>query len=137
MNESQRGVAIVVWRRSRTVEVLLLHRSVFGADFEGDWAWTTPGGERRTGERPRDAAERELSEETGLALALEPTTSEIAPAGEHHLAVYVAEAPHDAEVRLSDEHDRFEWVRREELSRCLPAWVGAMYANVLDGLDPM
>jgi len=127
------GVAIVVWRRCGDEhEVLLLHRSLFGPAFEGDWAWTTPGGERRADEDPQDAAERELSEETGLRLKCKPAAvSVVTSLGT--LAVFVAEAPTDAEIELSDEHDRYEWVRREGLSRCLPEWVSRMYAEVLDG----
>ena len=31
MTDADRGVAIVVWRRAPRIEVLLLHRSIFGA----------------------------------------------------------------------------------------------------------
>ena len=33
-----------------------------------------------------------------------------------------------------DEHDRYEWVQPEELTRCLPAWVSLVYAEVLGRL---
>ncbi|NUR77478.1 MAG: NUDIX domain-containing protein [Thermoleophilia bacterium] len=116
------AVAVVVRRGSppRT-EYLLLHRAHEGPAYEGDWAWTTPAGARRPGEEPRRAAERELTEETGLRLPiagpLEHVTDDV--------ALFVAEAPADAEVRLDAEHDRFEWVTLEEgVRRCLPAVVG-------------
>ena len=45
--------------------------------------------------------------------------------------VFVADAPPDAEVRLSAEHDRFEWVPTiEAAARCLPAWVGALFQEL-------
>ena len=47
------------------------------------------------------------------------------------VAVFLAEVREDAEVRLSDEHDRYEWVRPEDLVRCLPAWVPALYTEAL------
>jgi len=48
--------------------------------------------------------------------------------------VFEAEAPADAEITLSSEHDRFEWVTPSELTRCLPAWVGSTYREVLEQL---
>jgi 8-oxo-dGTP pyrophosphatase MutT (NUDIX family) len=80
----------------------------------------------------QDAAERELFEETGLALRCEPVilSADAVPA-DVDVAVFVAEAREDAEVRLSGEHDRYEWVRLEDLVRCLPAWVRAMYIEAL------
>ena len=51
-----------------------------------------------------------------------------------NVAVFVAEAPTGAEIRLSDEHDRHEWVRPQQLTRCLPAWVREMYDDVLNTL---
>jgi 8-oxo-dGTP pyrophosphatase MutT (NUDIX family) len=132
VSDPEAGVAVVVWRRSPEVEVLLLHRSLFGAEYDQDWAWMTPGGGRRAGEHPQVAAERELFEETGLALRCEPVilSADAVPA-DVDVAVFVAEAREDAEVRLSDEHDRYEWVRPEDLVRCLPAWVPAMYIEAL------
>jgi 8-oxo-dGTP pyrophosphatase MutT (NUDIX family) len=132
VSDREAGVAVVVWRRSPEVEVLLLHRSLFGAEYDQDWAWMTPGGGRRAGEHPQDAAERELFEEIGLALRCEPVilSADAVPA-DVDVAVFVAEAREDAEVRLSGEHDRYEWVRLEDLVRCLPAWVRAMYIEAL------
>jgi predicted NUDIX family NTP pyrophosphohydrolase len=63
VSDREAGVAVVVWRRSPEGEVLLLHRSLFGAEYDQDWAWMTPGGGRRAGEHPQDAAERELFED--------------------------------------------------------------------------
>lgn len=132
MRERESGVAVVVWRRSPHVEVLLLHRGLFGPSFGGEWAWTTPGGRRDVREDPQDAAERELLEETGLALTCTRVGSPTAAAQrDFDLSVYAAEATDDASVQLSDEHDRYEWVEPEELTRCLPTWVHAMYADVL------
>lgn len=136
MEGRESGVAIVVWRRARgDVETLLLHRSLFPADYAGDWAWSTPGGRRTTAESPRAAAVRELGEETGLTVECRPVTSSVAAGlAEIDVSVFEAEAPADATIELSDEHDRFEWVRTSELSRCLPFWVSEMYREVLEQL---
>ncbi|MGH3081391.1 MAG: DUF309 domain-containing protein [Gaiellaceae bacterium] len=120
--ETPYGCSVVVWRVGKNDrEYLILHRNTErGPAYEGDWAWTPPSGSREAGEDPRQSALRELREETGLEL-------EVAPAGVggDQWAVYAAEARLDAEVVLSDEHDRFRWVSAEEAERlCLPALVG-------------
>jgi 8-oxo-dGTP pyrophosphatase MutT (NUDIX family) len=128
--ENPRFVSIVVWRRTGDGhEFLVLHRAHHGADFAGDWAWTNPAGSRQPGEEVVAAALRELEEEVGLELDLVETDL----AGDE-IAVFVAEAPRDAEVVLDHEHDRFAWVGAEEARRrCLPALVG----DVFDAVDRM
>lgn len=113
---------VVVWRDgTRGREYLLLHRHHEGPEYEGDWAWTPPSGARQPRETPDEAAGRELLEETGLTLPLERLES---PNDE--VALYVARAPSDAQIVLDVEHDRFEWLPRDEaVGRCLPARVGA------------
>jgi 8-oxo-dGTP pyrophosphatase MutT (NUDIX family) len=116
------AVAVVVWRTGPEGRgYLLLHRHHHGPDYEGDWAWTSPAGARQPGEDPRAAVERELLEETGLRLdiagPLEHVTDEV--------ALFVARAPVNAVVVIDPEHDRFEWVSRDEaIARCLPAVAG-------------
>lgn len=133
VTDTSSGVAIVVWRRRPRLEVLLLHRSVFGETFAGDWAWTTPGGAREPGEPPAETAARELHEETGLRLPCVPVQSRVAAEQpEIDVDVFAAEAGEDQSLRLSDEHDRFEWVQPDGLDRCQPDWVKEMYLEVLE-----
>ena len=123
---------VVVWRNgSAGRELLVLHRlAPGGPGFEGDWAWTPPSGARQPGETPEAAAARELREETGLALAPERVASPSAD-----VALFVAEAPADAEVVLDAEHDRCRWVDEAEALRlCLPAAVGAGIRAATAGL---
>ena len=93
---------------------------------------TPPSGSRLPGEAVRACAERELAEETRLVLPLSETGL-----GSAEWAVYAAEAPVAADVRLDAEHDRFAWVSVEEAaSRCLPAFVGKSFVAagaLLDG----
>jgi len=107
------GVAVVVTRPDGAV--LLLHRTGRG---EREWAWGPPAGARLPGEAVEECARRELREETGLALDPNP----VGAGGDW--CVFVAEAPAEAEVRLSDEHDAHAWLPLEEaVARCRPPLV--------------
>jgi 8-oxo-dGTP pyrophosphatase MutT (NUDIX family) len=121
------GVAVDVWRRSGSLlEFLVLHRALWGPDFEGDWAWSTPGGGLEPGEDPRSAAGRELQEETGLSLELLTTGC-----GPPTTVVFSAEAHVGAAIVLSPEHDRFDWLTPGEARlRCLPLWANEHLACV-------
>ena len=118
--ESPYASCVVVWREGPAGrEFLVLHRAHFGPDFAGDWAWTPPSGARQPGEDPAAAGTRELREEAGLVLPLSPLES---PSPD--VALYVAEAARDAEVRLDAEHDAYRWLRLAAAAElCLPATV--------------
>ncbi|HET7038018.1 MAG TPA: NUDIX domain-containing protein [Thermomicrobiaceae bacterium] len=128
--EAPFGAAVVVCRHGeRGPELLVLHRAQLGPDFEGDWAWGPPSGARYPGESIAVCAARELREETGLRLPLRPA------GGPGDWAVYLAEAPRDAEIRLSPEHDRFAWLPIDEaVGRTSPADVRAQLAAATAGI---
>lgn len=132
--EKPYGTAIVVYRRrGNGYEYLVLHRKHEGPDYEGDWAWGSPSGSRLPGEPLEACVVRELYEETGLRL---PVT--LTDAGTEDWYVYCAEAPAGAEIRLSAEHDRFEWLPADEAAaRSLPVLVGNQILHVARELrDP-
>jgi 8-oxo-dGTP pyrophosphatase MutT (NUDIX family) len=118
------GAGVVVWRRgSEGLELLVLHRSHHGPAYEGDWAWGPPAGARLPDERIEECIARELREETGLELPFTPT-----PCGRAEWPLFAAEAPPEAAVTLSREHDAFRWLPVEGAARlCLPV-------RVADGL---
>lgn len=104
--EPPTGAAIVVYRRTgAAIEYLLLHRAHHGPAYDGDWAWGPPSGCRYPGEPVADCAARELHEETGLRLVLDATDL-----GSTDWALYLGQAPGDATIQLSAEHDRFLWL---------------------------
>ena len=109
--------AIVVFRRTGDIlELLTLHRTHHGPDYGGDWAWTSPSGSRLPGEPIDVCARRELLEESGLDLPMEPTAC-----GTPEWYVFVAEAPAGVQVTLDAEHDRYVWLAcPEAVIRCRP-----------------
>jgi len=121
------GATIVVYRRQGgRVVYLILHRAHHGPAYEGDWAWGPPAGARLPGEPVEACARRELREETGLRLPL----ARVSDPGETW-QVYMAEAPRDAEVRLSPEHDRYAWLAADAAAaRCRPPLVAAQIRRV-------
>jgi len=123
--------ATVVVRRGR--DCLLLHRAHEGPAYDGDWAWTSPAGARAPGEHVDACARRELREEAGLEL--EPVR---VPYHEGDWALYVVDAPDDAEVALDAEHDAYRWLPVEEAAAlCKPQRVAdaLLHAHAHE-LDP-
>lgn len=130
------GAAIVVYRREASrVVYLVLHRGHRGPDFDGDWAWGPPSGARLPSEPIDACARRELREETGLDL---PLTRVGDPGDPWQL--YMAEAPPGTDIRLSAEHDRYEWLPAgEAAARCLPPLVAGQIrrvARIVEGEAP-
>jgi len=115
----RRAYSVAVYPRHKGRVLLIRHRRL--------GVWLPPGGECLLGERPQDAAARELAEETGLTGRF-PVTSAIdgAPAGligyEEHIAgkkglhmnfVFVIDVDTDA-VRPNDEFEEWRWVTLDD-----------------------
>src|SRR5262249_6808842 len=130
--DNPRIVCVVVYRDVPSGrEILLMHRCTDGPGYEGDWAWTPPAGARFPDEDVLTCAQRELLEETGLALPVMHAPSDI-----EVCAVYVAKADRQAEILLNEEHDRFEWVTpAEAMARCKPDVVAGEIRAAMALLD--
>ena len=104
------ALVVVVTRATRFT--LLLHRSGFGRDYAGDWAWTPPTGRREQGESAAECAVRELREETGISA--EPLPTAFGPAA---FPVFLLEVDETPCVRLDfdNEHDAYRWVAFDEV----------------------
>lgn len=99
------------------VEFLLLRRSE-SVVYSGQWRMI--GGKVLSGEKAKDAALRELKEETGLA----PTSFWCVPSVNaffehrldkmHYIPVFAAELKHNAKPVLNHEHSGYGWLSTEE-----------------------
>lgn len=105
--------AIVVDRDKRC---LVLRRSMESKNNAGKWEF--PGGKLDPGESFDEALEREVHEETGLAIRLIRPFDTAMSFLQDRRVVYLfmlAEAETDT-VCLSDEHDAFQWVEASRLA---------------------
>jgi dihydroneopterin triphosphate diphosphatase len=102
------------------LEVLVLRRGTSG---RCPGSWETVHGTIESGETPVQASLRELHEETGLAPQKLYNLSRTEAFYQHRtdelalIPVFVAFVAPDAPVRLSDEHDRSEWLRVADAAR--------------------
>ena len=114
----------VLRQTAETVEVLVLRRAPGGRCVG---AWEAVHGRIEHGETPQDAALRELVEETGLVPRRFYNLSRVESFYRHHVGeialipCFAAVARTDAAVRLSHEHDRYEWLPLHEAQLRL-AW---------------
>jgi RimJ/RimL family protein N-acetyltransferase/8-oxo-dGTP pyrophosphatase MutT (NUDIX family) len=111
------GASVVVYRRDPELRILMLHRSVQGPHYEGDWAWTPPAGARFPAEPIEECACRELSEE----IKMEVSPADLTLVDHLEWWTYRLVLPPGVDIVLDEEHDRFEWLAPEEaLARCQP-----------------
>jgi len=100
---------------NRKGQGLVLKRSNNSKNNAGCWEF--PGGKTDDGERFDEALIREIKEETGLTVTL----VKVLGAAESHMAdrciaylIMEALAP-EGEVRLSEEHEEYKWIKAEEI----------------------
>lgn len=133
MQEGQHLVAVaaLVFREGR---VLSMRRAA--TKDAGAGLWETLSGRVQRGESPLAAVQREIDEECGLQVTIDPRPFEAyaaTRAGEP-MVVIVYRARYEAgEVRMSEEHDAFAWLFPDELAARTPltALVQAVRAAAL------
>jgi len=119
MSEGRFQVAVgAIIRNRRTGKILLIHRTA--KQVSGN-IWEYPVGRTKQFETLVDGLKREVSEETGLTSidierpfsAFEFMRGDRAAENEVRAIVFAATTDQD-HVRLSDEHDAYQWVTIDE-----------------------
>lgn len=112
------AVAAIIENRGR---VLALRRAASSTAFAG--AWETLSGRVADDEDPLEAVRREIVEESGLDVELERRPFDVYRADRSGtpmlVVVYVARYV-GGEVKLSDEHDAFEWCTADAFEERTP-----------------
>ena len=125
MNKKSFGLAVKAVIIDEQNRCLLLRRSAANRNFAGCWEW--PGGKVEAGEDFATAVLRETREETALTVeitGLAGATEFEIPETRVVLLCMEAQAA-SGEIRLSREHDAFDWVALDELAdRKLPPAIG-------------
>lgn len=97
-------------------KLLAIRRS--GTAPVGPYTWDLPGGDIEYGEDPIEGMKREIKEETGLeVVGLTPFDVEghVYPDNGGTYWITIAyKATASGEVKLSYEHDQYQWVTKEE-----------------------
>ena len=111
MDTYELTACIALWRGQ---ELLLMKR----AEGFSSGGWFLPGGHLDPGERPAEAAVRELREETGINVApawlsLATVMTYAHDGATAHALIYNALCPEGAEVQLNGEHAVARWYTPE------------------------
>ena len=118
MNTKPFALSVKAVVRDAGGRCLVLRRSMASKHHAGMWEF--PGGKLDPGETFDVALLREIREETGLEAQL----TRVAGAGESEMPermiayIFMEARAECAEVRLSDEHDSFQWIE--------PAWLATV-----------
>lgn len=116
------NVSKVVVRRASDGKYLLLRSGKWEERPDRSQQPDLPGGVVEAGERIEEGAARELLEETGIEVAPNDLALVYAMSFKSdrdnaaiNRLIYFLELQHDPEVKLSWEHEEFQWVEADEL----------------------
>jgi 8-oxo-dGTP diphosphatase len=109
-------VSVYAAVRNRMGRILLLQRSARATHFPS--AWELPGGRPETGEDIETALRREIREETGLEISLRKVmgATDFRIGGRRIVCLVFSGTCRRQKVKLSEEHDTFNWVDPQELA---------------------
>lgn len=101
--------------------VLLVKRSIKEDHRAGHWE--VPGGKLEFGEKPEAGTLREIEEESGLKVRVIKPVSvfDFGDNSIHFVEInYLCEVENEQEVRLSEEHDDFQWATFGNIEKIEP-----------------
>lgn len=104
--------------RNEKGEILVLKRS--DQDDHKPGVWETPGGGVDTEEAPQKALEREVKEETGLAITVKEPFNVFTfrkDTGEFKVGITFLCDFKEGEAKLSHEHTEYAWIDPKEFSK--------------------
>ncbi len=137
MTTSARCVAAVLLFAFRGDRFLALRRSPANESAPGLWEGIS--GRVEPGEQPLETARREVREESGLTVEIEPrpVTAYVAKRNQDDMlvVVYRGRAP-SGEVVLSDEHDASAWMTPREFAEACASALLVEAARMASGSDP-
>lgn len=127
MNIISNMIEVHIFRqKKKTIEFLILKRAK-DQIYPNIWQMVT--GKVKDGETAKDAAIRELKEETGLSpisMWVVPNVNSFYSPKKDEVClipVLLAEIKNDAEVIISDEHSKYRWVDYKK-AKSMFAWPG-------------
>jgi len=106
---------VVIDRRPNGIRILLVHRPRYDD-------WSLPKGKLDKGEKARDAALREVKEETGYRCSLEeklPEVHYIDHLGRRKRVRYWIMRPRKGKFKVNDEVDRIKWAKPRKARQML------------------
>lgn len=133
------AAAGIVWKDASRKEVLLMkHWSSYPHGLMGEWFF--PGGIVEYGEQPRDAARREVEEETSVVcddLELVDVCAYLEKRMDNgkEKSVQVALVSYEGtrasgEAAFSEETEEVAWVRKEDLGKYLSPRIASTYLSL-------
>jgi 8-oxo-dGTP diphosphatase len=115
MSQQTFGLAVRAFVKDAEGNVLLIRRSPESRHYGGQW--DLPGGKVDPGETFDVGLRREIAEETGLEATVEQHlgSTQFDMPGVRVVILFMEAQALGRDVRLSDEHDAFEWVPKKKL----------------------
>lgn len=107
-------VSLKIFLKNKDGKILALRRSA--TDPRRPLTWDLPGGNIEEGEVMLDGLKREIFEETGLEasdIKIFDAMSDNYKGGYHIQISYTGKVDNE-DVKLSDEHDEYRWLTKEE-----------------------
>lgn len=106
----ERTVRVRLLNGKNEVLLVLEAGGMVGPHFKKHPGWGLPGGRMKPHENPREAAQRELLEETGFSAEIDAEPSHIEKRGEHEIWFFKAKNPVEKSAEIDSNILCARWV---------------------------